>query len=219
MQFDPNNKVIQLCTQGMNLEVEGKTEEALDLFQEAWNAATTDFEAFTAAHYMARLQKEPADTLQWNMEALNRASALKDEDMKAYYPSLYLNVAKSYETLNDNSEAVKYYQLALKSADNLPIGKYGEMIRSGISEGLKRTNSVSQENELNIKLADLIVKWCEQKNLKPLALILPAYVGNLGSENDTIKLISALSFLSATRCLNNGEQQIVERLIAEYSKK
>jgi hypothetical protein len=56
MQFDPNNNIVKLCTQGMSLEGEGKKEEALKLFQQAWDEATHDFEKFTAAHYVARHQ-------------------------------------------------------------------------------------------------------------------------------------------------------------------
>jgi len=35
MQFDPNNKVVQLCAQGMQREAEGETDEAHKFFQEA----------------------------------------------------------------------------------------------------------------------------------------------------------------------------------------
>lgn len=52
MQFDPNNKVVQLCAEGMELEGQGKKNEALQLFQRAWKMATNDFEKFTSAHYI-----------------------------------------------------------------------------------------------------------------------------------------------------------------------
>jgi len=52
-----------------------------------------------------------------------------------------------------------------------------------------------------------------------LCLILPAYIGNLGTENDRNKLISALSYLSATRCLDEEEQEVVGGLIVELSGK
>jgi len=38
-------------------------------------------------------------------------------------------------------------------------------------------------------------------------------VSNLGTENDRNKLVSALSYLSATRCLMNDEQVILDELI------
>ena len=57
MEFNPNNKIIKLCVQGMHMEGEGRPEEASRLFLQAWNEATNDFEKFTAAHYVARHQK------------------------------------------------------------------------------------------------------------------------------------------------------------------
>jgi hypothetical protein len=214
MQFDPDNKVVKLCAEGMQAEAEGKIKEAHCMFQQAWDIADNDFEAFTAAHYLARNQKDPTDVLKWNLEALNRANKLKDEEFKGHYPSLYLNVGKSYETLNNNSEANRYYQLAADNSAFLPPGKYGDMLQMGIAEALKRTGTVKFTND---SLNRLIDKWCEGKQLRPLSLILPAYPGNLGTENDLNKLISALSYLSATRCLDAGEQSLVDDLIVELS--
>lgn len=214
MQFDPNNKVVQLCAEGMQTEAEGKTAEAHALFQQAWDIAQNDFEAFTAAHYLARNQADPKDNLKWNLEALNRANNITDDDMKGHYPSLYLNVAKSYETLGELQEANSYYQSAADSSLHLPPGKYGDMIKSGIAAGLKRTGTVKFSNAI---LDELISKWCEEKALRPLSLVLPAYVSNLGTGNDMSKLISALSYLSATRCLNEDEQSVVDGLVVELS--
>lgn len=214
MQFDPNNKVVQLCAQGMQTEAEGKTAGAHALFQQAWDIAQNDFEAFTAAHYLARNQPDPKDNLKWNLEALTRANNIKDDDMKGHYPSLYLSVAKSYETLGNLPEANHHYQLAADSSQHLPPGKYGDMIRSGIAAGLQRTGSVKFSNA---NLDGLINKWCEEKALRPLSLVLPAYVSNLGTANDINKLISALSYLSAARCLGEADQGIVDGLVAELA--
>lgn len=114
------------------------------------------------------------------------------------------------------TEANNNYQLAANSSDSLPLGGYGDMIRGGIAQGLKRTGTVKFSNTA---LDDLVNRWCERKELKPLSLILPAYIGNLGTENDRNKLISALSYLSATRCLDEEEQEVVGGLIVELSGK
>jgi len=214
MEFDPNNPVVQLCVKGMNAESEGKIEEARQLFQQAWDMATNDFEAFTAAHYLARNQEDPNDNLKWNLEALARASAIKDESTRGYYPSLYLNVAKSYETLGNMEEAARHYQLAADSCKHLPDGKYADMIKSGISAGLKRVDETTFNDD---SITQLINNWCERRELKPLAMILPAYIGNLGTENDRAKLLSAFSYLSAMRCLSEKEQRTVAAIIAKLS--
>ena len=54
--------------------------------------------------------------------------------MNEVYPSLYLNIGKSYETLQDVNEAGRYYQLAANESANLPPGKYSDMIRMGIAK-------------------------------------------------------------------------------------
>ena len=63
MQFDPNNPIIKLCANGMNLEARGQIEKAKELFQQAWNISSNDFEKFTSAHYLGRNQEDPKDGL------------------------------------------------------------------------------------------------------------------------------------------------------------
>ncbi len=138
MQFDPNNNVVKLCARGMNLEGEGKPEDAYKIFQQAWNEATNDFEKFTSAHYVARHQKSVADKLRWDETALNLALKIEDQSIQASYPSLYLNVAKCYEDLKDFDKARNNYQLALSFTNLLPEDGYGKMIKSGIVNGIER---------------------------------------------------------------------------------
>lgn len=138
MQFDSENKVIKLCIDGMTLEGEGKMPEAAMAFQTAWDEAVTDFEKFTAAHYVARHQSSVANKLKWDETALEYALKIDDETIQASFPSLYLNVAKCFEELNDQENARKHYQLALSYAEKLPLDGYGNMIRSGIKNGIER---------------------------------------------------------------------------------
>ena len=142
MQFDPANKVIQLCAKGMEMEAGQNTGEAQTLFLQAWNEATNDLEKFTAAHYVARHQSSIADKLKWDETALSFALKIDDADMPANYPSLYLNIAKCYEDLNDKINAEKNYAFALLYADNLPDNGYGQMIRSGIRNGMERVSKL-----------------------------------------------------------------------------
>ena len=138
MQFDSNNKVIQLCAKGMEMETNQKPGEAQTLFLQAWNEATNDFEKFTAAHYVARHQKSIQDKLKWDEIALAFALKINDSSMAANYPSLYLNIAKCYEDLKDFDNAQKNYQVALSYADLLPDNGYGQIIKSGIKNGIQR---------------------------------------------------------------------------------
>jgi tetratricopeptide (TPR) repeat protein len=138
MEFDPNNNVVKLCAQGMDMEGKGKPEEASRLFLQAWNEATNDFEKFTAAHYVARHQKNIADKLKWDETTLQLALEINNDTVKGVFPSLYLNIAKCYEDLNDFGNAKTNYQLALSFTNLLPDNGYGNMIKGGIINGIER---------------------------------------------------------------------------------
>jgi tetratricopeptide (TPR) repeat protein len=138
MQFDPNNNVVKLCAQGMDMEGKGDQQGASALFIRAWNEATNDVEKFTAAHYVARHQKSIADKLKWDETALQLALNINDDTIKGAYPSLYLNIAKCYEDLNDFDNARKNYTLALSFTGQLTDDGYGNMIKEGIMNGIKR---------------------------------------------------------------------------------
>jgi tetratricopeptide (TPR) repeat protein len=138
MTFDADNNIVKLCAQGMGLEGEGKKAEALKLFQQAWDEATNDFEKFTAAHYVARHQNSVVDKLKWDETALNCALKLNNNALKGMYPSLYLNLGKCYEDLNDFENAKKHYDLALFFTEYLPDDGYGNMIKNGILKGIDR---------------------------------------------------------------------------------
>jgi hypothetical protein len=103
---------IRLCIQGTQAEYQNRPEEAKALYEQAWERAADDVERCIAAHYVARFQETPEARLQWNQEALDRANAVNDEQVKDFYPSLYLNMGKSFEALGNQEEAKRYYELA-----------------------------------------------------------------------------------------------------------
>ncbi len=138
MKFDPDNKIVKLCAEGMGLEGKGLPGKAYQSFLQAWNEATSDFEKFTAAHYVARHQQSVADKLKWDKTALQFALQMNEEGMKAHYPSLYLNIAKCCEDMVDIDNAIKNYKAALAFESFLPADGYGNMIRAGIKKGIER---------------------------------------------------------------------------------
>ena len=110
--MDITNPVIQLCVDGTRAEFEHRLEDARVLYQQAWEARTDDYDACIAAHYVARFQDSTEESLRWNQIALEHADAVKDERVKDFYPSLYLNLGRSYELVGNQSEAQHYYDLA-----------------------------------------------------------------------------------------------------------
>jgi rifampin ADP-ribosylating transferase len=112
MEFSPANNVVKLCLQGMALEESGKAEEANEVFFHAWSEASNDFERFIAAHYVARHQTSTSDKLRWLETALQLALKLNNDSVNAAFASLYTNIAKCYEDLNEPGKAKKNYELA-----------------------------------------------------------------------------------------------------------
>jgi tetratricopeptide (TPR) repeat protein len=148
MEFSPFNPVIKTCLQGMDMEEQGKPEEALELFQQAWNEATSDFEKFIAAHYLTRHQKTISDKLKWAETCLHLALKINNNYVKGIFPSLYSNVAKCYEELGDFASAKKNYELAISSGDKLSDDgpfyhgtkadlKIGDLLTAGSSSNYK----------------------------------------------------------------------------------
>lgn len=134
MLYDPQNKTVQRCAQGMTLEGEGRGE----VFRQAWDEATTDLEKFIAAHYVARHQAGASSKLQWDKTALDHAQRVPDTQVKDAYPSLHLNIAKDYEDLHEFTQARAHYEAALSYTPFLSDDGYGKMIRTGITAGIER---------------------------------------------------------------------------------
>lgn len=112
MEFNPNNKIVKLCLQGMSKEENDNPTEAGKLFLQAWNEATDDFEKFIAAHYVSRHQKNIPDKLKWLKTVLDHALKVNDNTVTSAFPSLYLNIAQCYEDLGDSGNAKKNHELA-----------------------------------------------------------------------------------------------------------
>nr|WP_013335096.1 NAD(+)--rifampin ADP-ribosyltransferase [Gloeothece verrucosa]ADN18354.1 rifampin ADP-ribosyl transferase [Gloeothece verrucosa PCC 7822] len=148
MEFNPNNNVVKLCLQGMDIEEKGQPEQASQLFLQAWNEAIDDLEKFMAAYHVARHQKNVWDRLKWLETALHFALKINDDTVKSAFPSLYSNMAKCYEDLNDPDRAKNNYELATSFDDkpsesgpfyhgtkaNLSVG---DLLRAGGSSNYK----------------------------------------------------------------------------------
>lgn len=107
-----DSPTLQLIVQSTQAEFAGRIDEARALAWQAWQQAGDDYEACAAAHYVARYQTDPQEMLRWNQEALIRAEAANDERVRAFYPSLYVNLGKAHERLGHRAEAERFYQLA-----------------------------------------------------------------------------------------------------------
>jgi len=117
MEFNPANNIVKLSLKAMDMEAQGKPEEAGKLFLQAWNEATDDLEKFIAAHYLARHQEDVSNKLKWLETALHFALKINNDSVNSALPFLYLNIAKCYEELCNPADAKKNYVLAASFKD------------------------------------------------------------------------------------------------------
>jgi hypothetical protein len=98
--------------------------------------------AVTLAHYMADVQDEPADELDWDLRALEAADSLTDEraqrhhsslQVAGFYPSLHLNLAADYAKLGEDDLARAHLEQAEARVSTLSDDGYGATIRGGIA--------------------------------------------------------------------------------------
>nr|WP_240687376.1 hypothetical protein [Amycolatopsis suaedae] len=95
----------------------------------------------TLAHYLADVHDEAAESLAWDIRALDAADTLTDERaqrhdgalrVRGFYPSLHLNLADDYRRLGAFGPARRHLDAARERVADLPDGDYGELIRAGI---------------------------------------------------------------------------------------
>ena len=132
--MDPDNPVIRLCTRGMEAEQAQRPDDARALFQQAWDARSSDYDGCIAAHYLARHQPDDHATFRWNLTALRLAAsaAQTSDEVRGFLPSLHLNMASSYQLLGDPTAAVAHLTEAENLIDVLPEDPYKDVVRQGI---------------------------------------------------------------------------------------
>jgi tetratricopeptide (TPR) repeat protein len=118
------------------------------LFLQAWNEASSDFEKYIAAYYVARHQKNISEKLNWFETALRFALKINNDTVKGAFPSLYLNIAKCNEELGDLDNAKKNYALAVSFMDKLSDnGPFYHGTKANLHVG----DSLTAGNESNYK--------------------------------------------------------------------
>lgn len=132
----------------------GDRSEARALFITIWDGIGGEdgdpLHVVTLAHWMADVQDEPADELEWDLRALRAADRLTDErarrhhaslDVRGFYPSLHLNAAAAYTKLRDHEAARAHLAKAEDTLPDLPEGGYGAFVRAGITRLRERLST------------------------------------------------------------------------------
>ncbi|MFB6437192.1 hypothetical protein ACFCVY_10465 [Streptomyces sp. NPDC056411] len=138
----------------------GDREEARNRLSALWHEIGPKGDAFhrcALAHYMADTQDDPRDELDWDLRALEAAEGFVTERpagpaaapggtsvadgpgprhplvaLRAFFPSLHLNIAADYVALDRPADARAQLRRARASADALADGEYRQGLRDAI---------------------------------------------------------------------------------------
>ena len=130
--IDPANPVVALCVAGM--AIEGDTDAARHLFEQAWAARQDDYDASIAAHFLARHQPTVEARVRWNALAAHHADCVTDGRTREFKASLYLNLSDAYVSAGDLSAAHGALAAAIAGVVDLPDGGYRTFVERGIAD-------------------------------------------------------------------------------------
>ncbi|MFC9424414.1 hypothetical protein [Streptomyces sp. NPDC056987] len=211
-EMDPENPVVRLCAQGMRAETEGRADEARALYLRAWEAAENDYDACVAAHYLARHQPTPQETLRWNQECLTRADRVGDDRVRGFYASLHGNIARALLDLGRPEEARTHFESAARHLGAVPPGPYQDWLRLCVARGLRAT-ATGTPPAPDDPVPALLTRLCARADLEALSLLLPACMGSLGTPEDEERITTVLRMLHAERRLPEPEQHALAEAI------
>ncbi|GAA0448033.1 hypothetical protein GCM10010361_09920 [Streptomyces olivaceiscleroticus] len=130
--------------EAIGLQHAGDTDAARQRFTDIWAEIASGGDPFhrcVLAHYMADLQEDPREELEWDLRALAAAGSVTDDRAKqhhaslairGFYPSLHLNLAADHHKLGDDDRARDQLSQAQQYVDALHDDDYGRGIRSAI---------------------------------------------------------------------------------------
>ncbi|MER0478216.1 hypothetical protein ABR737_07645 [Streptomyces sp. Edi2] len=155
----PEDGVLTRIGQAIMLHRAGDREEARNRLSALWHEIGPQGDAFhrcTLAHYMADTQDDPRDELDWDLKALEAAEGFVTERprntappeepkvadgpgprhplvaLRAFFPSLHLNIAADYAALDRPADARAQLRRARTSVNALADGEYRQGLRDAI---------------------------------------------------------------------------------------
>ena len=134
MEIDPENPVVALCAAGM--AAGGDAGAAGECFMRAWVVRADDFEAAVAAHYVARIQGDAAEKLDWDVRAVRHAEAALaagDGRVRGLLASLYLNLGDGLLGAGRCDAAREAAAQAEAALDVLPSDGYRRVVAAGVA--------------------------------------------------------------------------------------
>jgi tetratricopeptide (TPR) repeat protein len=125
----------------------GDREEARQALEDIWDGLGEEGNAFyrcVAAHYIADMQDDLQEELAWDIRALEIADAhAGDPSIRAFLPSLHLNLADCYRLMGDFDKAGEHADKGMELSAVLGNDRYGHTVR----EGLFRVSSQIEQGD------------------------------------------------------------------------
>jgi hypothetical protein len=138
---------------GIELRTMGERAAARRLFSDVWAEIGPEGDALhrcALAHSMADAQDDPLEELRWDLVALEAADSVTDDHVReagipatirAFYPSLHLNLGDVYRRLGDVERAADHLTLGRAAVEALPDDGYGRMITGGLDRLAERLSA------------------------------------------------------------------------------
>lgn len=142
--IEGDSPTAQLCAAGM--AVDGEPAKALAYFARAWEARRDSYEASIAAHFMARHQPTPEDSLHWNEVAVAHAETVPGDRAHPLLASLYLNLADSYLAVGRPTDAAIAAKRGVAGLQYLPPDGYGAFVAQGLDRLRSRLAAIAIPN-------------------------------------------------------------------------
>jgi hypothetical protein len=131
VNIDPVNPVVALCAAGM--AIEGDSDAARELFEQAWAARQDDYDASIAAHFLARHQATVEARVHWNALAAQHAEAVTDGRTDEFKASLYLNLADALLSAGEHASARDALATSIAHVGDLTHVGYRSFVERGIA--------------------------------------------------------------------------------------
>jgi hypothetical protein len=140
---EPDQIMIRIG-KGIELGQSGERAAARQLLSGLWDEIAPGGDALhrcALAHHLADLQDDVNEELVWDLRALAAADSISADralragvaaPVRAFYPSLHLNLGEVYRKLGDPDRARDHLKLGLAAVDALADDGYGKMIRGGL---------------------------------------------------------------------------------------
>jgi hypothetical protein len=138
------DQTLQRIRSAFRLFCHGEQAAGREQLMAVWDELGPDGDIFhrsVAAHYIADTQEDLQNELEWDLRALEAARSMTAERaenypsaaaVRAFYPSLHLNLADDYRKLGDFETARRHADWGNELSVSLGLDAYGQSVRSGL---------------------------------------------------------------------------------------